>query len=120
MALCIYICAITRCPNKSKLQPLAFTTHLKAQNINYKQHLPILSQNEPYTYLGIRLIPFLKWAIRKEITVAKTKNQNIALFLSPYLFEICELDQKLLPAPPDFQKIVALAFLKTTCSQIPY
>jgi hypothetical protein len=87
MALGINKCAITRCPYKSKLQPLAFTTYLKAQNINYKQHLPILSQNEPYTYLGIRLVPSLKWAIQKEITIAKMKHQNIALFLSPALLQ---------------------------------
>ena len=75
-----------RVPKQIKTTTYAFTTYLKAQNVNYKQHLPILSQNEPYTYLGIRLVPFLKWAIRKEITIAKMKNENIALFLPPYLF----------------------------------
>lgn len=48
---------VTRCPYNSKLQPLALTTYLKAQNIHYRnQPLLMLSQNEPYTYLGIRLI----------------------------------------------------------------
>jgi hypothetical protein len=87
MAVGINKCAITWCLKKSKLQPLAFTAYLKAQNINYKQHLPILSQNEAYTYLGIRLVPSLKWAIQKDITIAKIKNQNIALFLLPALLQ---------------------------------
>ena len=38
-------CAVTRCPNKSKLHALVFITYLKVQNINYKQQqFPILSQ----------------------------------------------------------------------------
>ena len=31
-----------------------------------------------------------------------------------------EPDQKLLHAPPNFEESIALAFLKATCSQIPY
>ena len=49
MIIGITKCVVTNRPNKSKLQMLAITTYLKAQNINYKnQQLPILSQNEPY------------------------------------------------------------------------
>lgn len=74
---------VTRCPYNSKLQPLAFTTYLKAQNIHYKnQPLPMLSQNDPYTYLGIWLVPLLKWSIQKETSKEGIKRQSATLLLS--------------------------------------
>ena len=57
-------CAITGCPNKSKKNPIAFKTTLQNTNINYRgQSLPILTQNEAYVYLGIHVVPTLKWKI---------------------------------------------------------
>ena len=62
MNLGIPKCAITGCPNKSKVSPLAFKTKIQATNINYKnESIPVLSQNEPYTYLRLNLTPSLKW-----------------------------------------------------------
>jgi hypothetical protein len=64
MDLGIPKCAITGCPNKSKLNPLNFNALITTHNINYKQQpIPILNQDEPYTYLGIQLVPSLKWKL---------------------------------------------------------
>ena len=72
--------AITGCPNKSKLKPNIFRAYIQFQNITYKtQTFPILIQNEPYTYLGIQLIPSLKWNLQKEITINKVKQQSQSL-----------------------------------------
>ena len=55
-------CAITGCPNNSKLHPTTFKALIQATNINYKnQPIPALNQHEPYTYLRINLAPSLKW-----------------------------------------------------------
>ena len=55
-------CAIAGCPNKSKMSPQVFKTQIQATNINYRNEaISVLSQNEPYTYLGINLAPSLKW-----------------------------------------------------------
>jgi hypothetical protein len=61
MDLGISKCAITGCPNKSKMNPPNFKTFITSQNIHYRnQPIPILHQDEPYTYLGIQLVPSLK------------------------------------------------------------
>ena len=60
MDLGIPKCAITGCPNKTKTNPLAFKTQIQDTNINYRNEpIPVLSQNEPYTYLGINFAPSL-------------------------------------------------------------
>jgi hypothetical protein len=65
-------CAITGCPNKSKLKHETLKAKIQAQNINYKnQTIPILHQNEPYVYLGIQLVPSLKWKLQTHITLTK-------------------------------------------------
>ena len=72
MELGVPKCTITRCPNKSKIKPETFKAKIQAQNINYKNQLiPILHQNEPYVYLGIQLVPSLKWKLQTHITSAK-------------------------------------------------
>ena len=77
-------CAITGCPNKSKLKPNMFTTFIQSQYITYKaKDFPILTQHEPYTYLGIQMTPTLKWSLQKEITLKKTKEQGKLLANSP-------------------------------------
>jgi hypothetical protein len=77
-------CAITGCPNKSKLKPNTFKAFIQFQNILYKSKtFPTLIQNEPYTYLGIQLVPSLKWSLQKEITLNKTKQQGKLLAASP-------------------------------------
>ena len=77
-------CAITECPNKSKLKPNTFKAYIQSQNITYKEkNLPTLTQNESYAYLGIQLIPSLKWNLQKEITLQKAKQQCTLLTLSP-------------------------------------
>ena len=54
-------CAITGCPNKSKMNQETFKAQIQATNITYRnQPIPVLHQNEPYTYLSIQLIPSLK------------------------------------------------------------
>jgi hypothetical protein len=69
-------CTITGCPNKSKLKPETLKAKIQAQNINYKnQTIPILHQNEPYVYLGIQLVPSLKWKLQTHITLTKVIDQ---------------------------------------------
>ena len=77
-------CAITGCPNKSKLKPTTFKAYIQSQNITYNsQNFPTLTQNEPYTYLGIHLTPSLKWNLQKDITLNKVKQQSQLLTNSP-------------------------------------
>ena len=77
-------CVITGCPNKSKLKPDTFKAYIQSQNIKYKgNNFPTLTQNEPYTYLGIHLMPSLKWKLQKDITLQKAKQQSQLLTLSP-------------------------------------
>ena len=55
-------CAITGCPNKLKLKPNTFKAFIQPQHIIYKnKNFPTLTQNKPYTYLGIQLVPSFKW-----------------------------------------------------------
>ena len=61
MDLEITKCAITGCPNKSKMNQETFKAQIQATNITYRnQPIPVPYQNEPYVYLGIQLIPSLK------------------------------------------------------------
>jgi hypothetical protein len=77
MDLGIPKCAVTGCPNKSKLNPQAFKTHLQETNINFRhQSIPILSQHEPYVYLGINLVPSLQWKTQTHITTTKQTKQS--------------------------------------------
>ena len=76
MELGVPKCAITGCPNKSKTNPEAFKVKIQAQNIHYRnQPLPVLHQNEPYVYLGIQLVPSLKWKLQTHITTTKIIDQ---------------------------------------------
>ena len=76
MGLGIIKCALTGCPNKSKLAPQKFTTFLQTQNINFRnQAIPILHQNEPYKYLGIYMVPSLTWKIQTHATTTKIQEQ---------------------------------------------
>ena len=70
-------CAMTCCPNKSKLKPNTFKAYIQSQNITYKsKNFPTLTQNKPYTYLGIHLMPSLKWKLQKDITLQKAKQHS--------------------------------------------
>jgi hypothetical protein len=76
MDLGIPKCAVTGCPNKSKISPTAFKTLIQNTNINYRtEPIPILNQNEPYTYLGISLAPSLKWKTQIHNTTTKVIKQ---------------------------------------------
>ena len=52
-------------------------------NRHKSNNFPTLTQNKPYTYLGIHLMPSLKWNLQKEIALQKTKLQCKLLTLSP-------------------------------------
>ena len=76
MGLEINKCALTSCPNKSKLAPHKFTTFLQNQNINFRsQSMPILHQNEPYKYLKICMVPSLTWKIQTHAITTKIQEQ---------------------------------------------
>ena len=75
MDLGITKCAIIGCPNKSKMNQETFKAQIQATNITYRnQPIPVLHQNEPYTYLGIQLISSLKWKIQIHATTTKLIN----------------------------------------------
>ena len=68
--------ATTGCLNKSKVSPLTFKTLIQATNINYRNEpIPILSHNEPYTYMGIDFAPSLKWKTQIYTTTTKVIKQ---------------------------------------------
>ena len=84
MNLGIPKCAVTGCPNKSKLNPIAFKALIQTTNIHYRNlPLPILDQHEPYTFLGINLVPSLKWKTQINTTTAKVIKQCQALVACP-------------------------------------
>ena len=84
MDLGIPKCAVTGCPNKSKLNLEAFKIHLENANINFwDQPIPTLSQHEPYVYLGINLVPSLQWKIQTHITTTKLVQQCKSLTSCP-------------------------------------
>jgi hypothetical protein len=61
-----------------------FKTYIQSHNIKYKnQPIPVLHQNEPYVYLGIQLIPSLKWKAQQAITMDKLIKQTQLLLNSP-------------------------------------
>ena len=77
-------CAITGCPNKSKTNQEIFKAHIQAANITYRnQSILMLHQNEPYVYLGIQLIPTLKWKIQIHTTTTKLIKQCSQLVNCP-------------------------------------
>ena len=84
MDLGISKCAISSCPNKSKLHPTTFKALIQSTNINYRsQSIPSLNQHEPYTYLGINLAPSLKWKTQINTTTAKVIKQCQTLVTCP-------------------------------------
>jgi hypothetical protein len=84
MGLGINKCAITCCPNKSKLSPATFKAYLQSHNIQFRnQALPTLHQNESYKYLGIHLVPSLTWKIQIHNTMTKINEQCKLLKASP-------------------------------------
>jgi hypothetical protein len=84
MDLGINKCAITGCPNKSKLSPTTFKAYMQSHNIQFRnQALPILHQNEPYRYLGIQLVPSLTWKIQIHHTLTKLNEQCKLLKANP-------------------------------------
>ena len=61
---------------------------IQTQNINYRdQSLPVLHQNEPYVYLGIQLVPSLKWKLQTHITLSKTIDQYKQLTICPAIIK---------------------------------
>jgi hypothetical protein len=84
MELGIPKCAITGCPNNKYMPATTFKAYIQSHNITYRnQPIPVLHQNEPYVYLGIQLIPSLKWKAQQAITMNKLIKQTQLLFQSP-------------------------------------
>jgi hypothetical protein len=83
MDLGIPKCAMTGCPNKSKMNPITFKALIQYTNINYRnQPLPVLDQHKPYTYLGINLAPSPKWKTQISTTTSKVIKQCQAFVAS--------------------------------------
>ena len=68
--------AVTWCFNKSKMNQITFKRELQTANITYRnQIILVLHQNKPYVYLGIQLVPSLKWKIQIHTTTTKVISQ---------------------------------------------
>jgi hypothetical protein len=77
-------CAITGCPNNGHMPTTTFKAYIQSQNITYmNQLIPVLHQYEPCVYLGIQLIPSLKWKAQQAITMNKLIKQTQLLHQSP-------------------------------------
>jgi hypothetical protein len=84
MELGILKCAIIGCPNNKPMPATIFKAYIQSHNIKYRNQLiPVLHQNEPYVYLGIQLIPSLKWKAQQAITMNKLIKQTQLLLNSP-------------------------------------
>jgi hypothetical protein len=84
MELGIPKCAITGYPNNKAMPATTFKAYIQSHNIKYRnQPIPVLHQNEPYVYLGIQLIPSLKWKAQQAITMNKLIKQTQLLLNSP-------------------------------------
>jgi hypothetical protein len=84
MELGVPKCDVIGCPNKSKTKPETFKAKIQAKNIPYRnQPIPVLHQNEPYVYLGIQLVPSLKWKLQTHITTTKIRHQCKQLTYCP-------------------------------------
>jgi hypothetical protein len=84
MELGIPKCAITGCPNIKPMPTATFKAYIQSHNIKYRnQPISVLHQNEPYVYLGIQLIPSLKWKTQQATTMNKFIKQTQLLLNSP-------------------------------------
>jgi hypothetical protein len=84
MELGIPKCAITGCRNNKYMPATTFKAYIQSHNITYRnQPIPVLHQNEPYVYLGIQLIPSLKWKAQQAVTMNKFLKQTQLLLQSP-------------------------------------
>ena len=89
MELGISKCAITRCPNNKYMLATTFKTYIQSHNITYRnQAILVLHQNEPYVYLGIQLIPSLKWKTQQATTMNKLMKQTQLFFRSPTILKL--------------------------------
>jgi hypothetical protein len=77
MELGIPKCTIIGYPNNKPMLATIFKAYIQSHNIKYRnQPIPVLYQNEPYIYLGIQLIPSLKWKVQQTITMNKLIKQT--------------------------------------------
>jgi hypothetical protein len=84
MDLGISKCAIIGCPNNKPMPTTTFKAYIQSHKITYRnQPIPVLHQNEPYVYLGIQLIPSLKWKVQQATTMNKLIKQAQLLLQSP-------------------------------------
>ena len=84
MELGIPKCAITGCPNNKPIPATTYKAYIQSHDIKYRnQPIPVLHQNEPYVYLGIQLVPSLKWKTQQTITMNKLIKQTQLLLSSP-------------------------------------
>jgi hypothetical protein len=84
MELGISKCAITRCPNNKPMPATTFKAYIQSHKLTYRnQPIPVLHQNESYVYLGIQLIPSLKWKAQQATTMNKLIKQTQLLLQSP-------------------------------------
>lgn len=75
MDLGISKCAIANCPNKSKLNPQAFQTQIRATNINFRNQLIQVSTQPTQTiclsHNQTSIVPSLQWRTQIHETITK-------------------------------------------------
>jgi hypothetical protein len=60
-----------------------FKAYIQTHKVAYNRKLiPTLHQNEAYEYLGIQLIPSLKWNLQRQITTDKLIHQSKQLSIT--------------------------------------
>jgi hypothetical protein len=65
-----------------------FKAYIQSHNIKYiNQPILVLHQNEPYEYLGIQLIPSLKWKTQQATTMNKLIKQTQFFINSPAILK---------------------------------
>jgi hypothetical protein len=74
-------CAITKAPTKPNSN-LPSSKHTYKSKESHTKEDNSQSQHKPYTYLGIQLVPSLKWHLQKDITINKAKQQSKLLIAS--------------------------------------
>jgi hypothetical protein len=113
MELGISKCAIIGCPNNKPMPATTFKAYIQSHNIKYRnQSIPIFYQNEPYVYLGIQLIPSLKWKAQKAITMNKLIKQTQFLLNS-----LATLKQKLKMVDIVIRPVIAYSFYASPYSK---
>lgn len=72
-------CAVTGATNSTKLCPIRLQNMLRDTILYNDIPIPYLPPDQPYTYLGIQLIPTLEWKDQRPLLFKNYKTKSIVL-----------------------------------------